>query len=65
MSTEIITFACEQLRNIERRIREADDLLRRLKGAGVPISDLELQIAQLKQQYDALKRQFPECLPQT
>jgi len=61
VSSEVVQAVCAQLRQIAERIRQAEALVARMRQAGLPTTDLELQIGQLKAQYERFKAAFPEC----
>lgn len=61
LPSDILAVVCGQLAIIKRNLDHGEELAKRLRAAGRPVGDLEMQLAQLRQQYLLLKQQFPEC----
>jgi len=56
-----LTTICQQLSRIKRDLEQAEELTRRLQAAGYAVGDVAMDLAGLKDQYERLRQQFPEC----
>jgi len=61
ISPETLGWICAQIKEIERRIYDAEGLIARLKAIGEPVDAQMAQLAELRGRYERLKKAFPEC----
>ena len=56
-----IEWICKQLKTIAQHIKQAEEIIGRLRLAGEPTHDLELRLREYLSRYERFKRAFPEC----
>ena len=48
----------EQLKELEKQVKEAEELIARLKAAGEDVTSLQLKLTQTKQKLERYKKAF-------
>lgn len=60
MANEVIKYIQAEIERAEKQLKDAEDLINRMKKAGENTTDLEIRYRELKEKLEAYKRAFKE-----